>query len=57
VPDDAVPPTFEDTHGQITEALGLPPITFLAEMKTPTRPITSAKLRAAGFTFSHSTLS
>jgi nucleoside-diphosphate-sugar epimerase len=57
VPDDTVPPTFEVAHGQITEALGLPPITFLTEMKTPTRPITSAKLRAAGFTFSHSTLS
>jgi hypothetical protein len=50
-----VPPTFEVAHGQITEALGLPPITFLTEMKTPTRPITSAKLRAAGFAFTHST--
>jgi nucleoside-diphosphate-sugar epimerase len=55
VPDDIVPPTFEVTHGRITEALGLPAVTFLAEMKTPTRPITSAKLRAAGFAFSHST--
>jgi nucleoside-diphosphate-sugar epimerase len=55
VPDDTVPDSFEVAHGQITEALGLPPLTFLAEMKTPTRPITSEKLRAAGFAFSHST--
>lgn len=45
VPDATVPPTY----GSL-----LPDVAFRNEIKTPTRPISSAKLRAAGFAFAYS---
>ncbi|HET8662453.1 MAG TPA: NAD(P)H-binding protein [Micromonosporaceae bacterium] len=51
VPDAVVPPTVEVVFGKLVAELGLPPVTFTGEVRTTTRPVSSAKLRAAGFTF------
>jgi nucleoside-diphosphate-sugar epimerase len=51
VPDAVPPPTAETFLGKLAADAGLPPPTFMGEPKTPTRPVSSAKLRAAGFTF------
>ncbi|GAA2721329.1 NAD(P)-binding domain-containing protein [Actinocorallia aurantiaca] len=53
VPDETVPPTNEQAFGEICAAEGLPPLSFRGEIKTPTMPVSSAKLRAAGFKFAH----
>jgi nucleoside-diphosphate-sugar epimerase len=53
IPDEAVPPTNAEAFGEICAAEGLPPLTFRGEIKTPTMPVSSAKLRAAGFKFSY----
>ncbi|TDC57508.1 hypothetical protein E1281_04735 [Actinomadura sp. KC345] len=54
VPDETVPPTNAEAFGEICAAAGLPGLTFRGEIKTPAVPVTSAKLRAAGFAFAHS---
>ncbi|HZN20753.1 MAG TPA: NAD(P)H-binding protein [Micromonosporaceae bacterium] len=51
VPDAVVPPTVDVVFGKLTAELGLPPVTFTGEVRTTTRPVSSAKLRAAGFSF------
>ncbi|WP_067860882.1 NAD-binding protein [Nocardia shimofusensis] len=53
VPDAVVPPTNETAFGEICARLGLPPLTFRGEIKTPVIPVSSARLRAEGFAFSH----
>jgi len=53
VPDAEVPPTNARAFGEICAQLGLPPLTFRGEIKTPTVPISSARLRGEGFAFSH----
>ncbi|MGI5328809.1 NAD-dependent epimerase/dehydratase family protein [Actinomadura nitritigenes] len=52
-PDAEVPPTNAEAFGEICKAEGLPELTFRAEIRTPVVPVTSAKLRAAGFVFAH----
>jgi nucleoside-diphosphate-sugar epimerase len=51
VPDASVPPTFAERFDRLADEVALPHLRFTAEIKTPTRPISSAKLRAAGFAF------
>jgi nucleoside-diphosphate-sugar epimerase len=51
VPDTVMPPTAEAFIGKLAADAGLPPFTFAGELTAPTRPVSSAKLRAAGFTF------
>lgn len=51
VPDAAVPPTAEEFLGGVARAAGLPPVSFTGELPSPRRPVSSAKLRAAGFGF------
>lgn len=53
IPDAEVPPTNGQAFGEICARLDLPPLTFRGEIKTPTIPVSSARLRAAGFAFSH----
>lgn len=53
VPDAVTPPTVEVVLGKLAAELGLAPVTFTAEVKTPTRPISSARLRGAGFSFQY----
>lgn len=53
VPDDHVPPTFAEAFGRLATEAGLPMVTFRGEVKLPTRPISSARLRSAGFTFGY----
>lgn len=52
-PDAEVPPTNAAVFGEICKAEGLPELTYRAEIRTPAVPVTSARLRAAGFTFMH----
>jgi hypothetical protein len=51
VPDAVVPPTAAVFIGKLAADAGLPPFAFTGEVPAPTRPVSSAKLRAAGFTF------
>jgi nucleoside-diphosphate-sugar epimerase len=51
VPDADVPPTVAARFDRLADEAGLPRLRYTAEVKTPTRPVTSAKLRATGFTF------
>jgi nucleoside-diphosphate-sugar epimerase len=51
VPDSVVPPTAEAFIGKLAADAGLPPFTFVGGQTAPSRPVSSAKLRAAGFTF------
>lgn len=51
VPDTAVPPTNREFFARISTGSGLPQLTYRAEIATPTVPISSARLRAAGFSF------
>ncbi|MET7770071.1 NAD-dependent epimerase/dehydratase family protein [Nocardia sp. NPDC005366] len=53
VPDDRVAPTNEQAFGEICAELGLPPLIFRGEIRTPVVPVSSARLRAAGFAFQH----
>src|SRR5690606_19713480 len=53
VPDAEVPPTNARAFGEICAQLGLPPLTFRGEIKTPTVPISSARLRGEGSAFGH----
>ncbi|WP_157963626.1 NAD(P)-binding domain-containing protein [Actinocorallia populi] len=53
IPDGTVPPTNAELFGEICAAEGLPPLTFRGEIKTPVMPVSSARLRAAGFSFAH----
>ncbi|OLT21634.1 hypothetical protein BJF79_15260 [Actinomadura sp. CNU-125] len=52
-PDAAVPRTNAEVFGELCAAEGLPELTFRGEIRTPVVPVTSAKLRAAGFAFAH----
>ncbi|TDB94351.1 NAD-binding protein [Actinomadura sp. 7K534] len=52
-PDAEVPPTNAEAFGEICKAEGLPELTYRGEIKTPAVPVSSAKLRAAGFAFAH----
>ncbi|BEL08423.1 hypothetical protein Q0Z83_066140 [Actinoplanes sichuanensis] len=51
VPDTIVPPTNREFFTRIAAEAGLPALTYRAEIATPTVPISSARLRAKGFTF------
>lgn len=53
VPDASVPPTNQAAFGDICAANGWPQLTFRGEIATPTVPISSARLRAAGFAFTY----
>lgn len=53
VPDDVVPPSLETYLGKLAAEAGLPPFTLTGELSAPTRPVSSAKLRATGFAFQH----
>lgn len=53
VPDEVVPPDLETYLGKLAAEAGLPPFTLTGELSSPTRPVSSAKLRAAGFAFQH----
>ncbi|MCC5575345.1 NAD(P)-binding domain-containing protein [Microtetraspora sp. AC03309] len=53
VPDAVLPPTNASAFGEICAAEGWPELTYRGEIKTPTIPVTSARLRAAGFAFVH----
>jgi nucleoside-diphosphate-sugar epimerase len=53
VPDARVPPTFAEQFDQIAAGAGLPPVAFTGEIKTPVRPVSSGKLRDAGFAFAY----
>jgi len=53
VPDAVIPPTNAEAFGAICAAEGLPELVFRGEIKTPTVPVSSAKLRAHGFRFAH----
>jgi nucleoside-diphosphate-sugar epimerase len=53
VPDAVVPPTAAVFIGKLAADAGLPPFTFTGGLPGPTRPVSSAKLRDAGFTFAH----
>ncbi|GAA4535500.1 MULTISPECIES: NAD(P)-binding domain-containing protein [Nonomuraea] len=53
VPDAVAPRTNAEVFGEICAAGGWPPLTFRGEIRTPTVPVSSAKLRAAGFAFAH----
>ncbi|GGV18472.1 hypothetical protein GCM10010182_44890 [Actinomadura cremea] len=52
-PDAEVPPTNAEAFGRICAAEGLPELAYRGEIRTPEVPVTSAKLRAAGFAFAH----
>lgn len=53
VPDEVAPPTAEVSLNAVAAELGLPQFSFTGEITAPRRPVSSAKLRAAGFTFTH----
>ncbi|MBB2946800.1 nucleoside-diphosphate-sugar epimerase [Actinoplanes lutulentus] len=53
VPDAVTPPTNREVFAGICAAEGWPDLTYRAEIATPVVPMSSAKLRAAGFTFDH----
>jgi hypothetical protein len=54
VPDAAVPLSNQEAFAGICAAENLPELTFRDEIRTPTVPVSSARLRAAGFAFAHS---
>jgi nucleoside-diphosphate-sugar epimerase len=51
VPDSVVPPTAEAFIGKLAADAGLPPFTFAGGQTAPRRLVSSAKLRATGFSF------
>ncbi|MGI5274448.1 NAD-dependent epimerase/dehydratase family protein [Nonomuraea sp. CA-218870] len=53
VPDGEAPRTNAEVFGEICAAGGWPPLTFRGEIRTPTVPVSSARLRAEGFVFGH----
>jgi nucleoside-diphosphate-sugar epimerase len=53
VPDAERAPTNGEAFDALADAAGLPRLEFRGELKTPTKPISSAKLRGTGFVFSH----
>jgi nucleoside-diphosphate-sugar epimerase len=53
VPDAVAAPTAEAFVGKLAAEAGLAPFTFTGELVAPKRPISSARLRAAGFAFTH----
>jgi nucleoside-diphosphate-sugar epimerase len=53
VPDEVVPPRLDAYLGKLAAEAGLPPFTLTGALKAPNRPVSSAKLRAAGFEFRH----
>ncbi len=53
VPDLVPPPTNREAFDMLAERAGLPTIEFRDELRTPTQPVVSARLRATGFVFEH----
>jgi hypothetical protein len=53
VPDDVIPPTYAAETHALLGPLGLPPVRFTGEIKHPSRPVSSWKLRSEGFVFEH----
>lgn len=53
VPDGVVPPTNEEEFGRICAEQGWPAVNYRAEIRTPSVPVSSARLRAAGFRFAY----
>jgi nucleoside-diphosphate-sugar epimerase len=53
VPDATVPPTNGEVFGRICTEQGWPELSYRAEIKTPSVPVSSARLRAEGFGFAH----
>ncbi|GIF21976.1 nucleoside-diphosphate-sugar epimerase [Actinoplanes tereljensis] len=53
VPDGSVPPTNREVFAGICADSGWPELSYRGEIATPRVPVSSAKLRAAGFTFAH----
>jgi nucleoside-diphosphate-sugar epimerase len=49
-----VPPGNKTFFDAICEAIELPPLTFRNELLAPTKPVSTARLRAAGYTIAHS---
>ncbi|MEU5884141.1 NAD(P)H-binding protein [Spirillospora sp. NPDC047279] len=52
-PDAVTPPTTARAFAEICAAEGLPELRFRGEIRMPEVPVTSARLRAAGFRFAH----
>ncbi len=53
VPDLEPAPTNGEAFDALADAADVPRLEFRGEMATPVKPISSAKLRATGFTFQH----
>ncbi|MFI0350250.1 NAD(P)-binding domain-containing protein [Actinomadura sp. 9N407] len=53
VPDGTVPPTNAAAFEEICAAEGLPELAYRGEIRTPAVPVTSERLRAAGFAFAY----
>lgn len=53
IPDASVPATNAEAFHAFCRDAGLPDLTFRGEIKTPAVPVTSARLRGAGFRFEH----
>lgn len=53
VPDLQRPPTNKEAFDALADAAGVPRLEFRGELKTPTKQVSSAKLRGTGFVFSH----
>ncbi|HET6214518.1 MAG TPA: hypothetical protein VFE14_16750, partial [Micromonosporaceae bacterium] len=53
VPDAVVPQRTGTAFDKLAADAGLPPLEFRGDVKTPTRPISSARLRSAGFSFGY----
>jgi nucleoside-diphosphate-sugar epimerase len=53
VPDAVRPPTNKEAFDSLADAAGIPRLEFRGELKTPTKPVSSAKLRGTGFAFTH----
>lgn len=53
VPDLAPSPTNGEAFNRLADAAGVARLEFRGELQTPMKQVSSAKLRAAGFTFDH----
>ncbi|MFI6479033.1 NAD-dependent epimerase/dehydratase family protein [Nonomuraea sp. NPDC050663] len=52
-PDAEIPPTNAEAFAAICDAEGLPLLTYRSQIRLPVVPVSSARLRAAGFRFGH----
>jgi nucleoside-diphosphate-sugar epimerase len=53
VPDLRRPPTNGEAFDSLADAAGLPRLEFRGELATPTKQVSSAKIRGTGFVFAH----